>query len=165
MVEAPESGNHRVMDVVVWIVVGVAFAVAEIFTTTLFLLMFSAGAIAAAGAAGLGAPVPLQAAVFVAVSAMTLVAVRPALRRRLSRSAGDGFGQERMQGASAVVVEQVDTANGMVKIDGELWQARMVEGMGTGVPGELVRIVDVKDGTALVWRTGAPGGSAPSGLE
>lgn len=45
------------MDVVVWIVLGVAFAVAEIYTTTLFLLMFAAGAAAAAGAAGLGAPV------------------------------------------------------------------------------------------------------------
>lgn len=152
------------MDVVVWIVIGVVFAIAEIFTTTLFLLMFAAGAAAAAAAAGLGAPVPVQAGVFVAVSALTLVAVRPALRRRLSPSAGAGFGMERMQGASAVVVEQVDAGHGMVQIDGELWQARALEGMGTYAPGERVRIVDVSGGTALVWQEGLPGGALDPGL-
>lgn len=150
------------MGVFLWVVIGVAFAVAEIFTTTLFLLMFAAGAVAAAGAAGLGASVPVQASVFVVVSAVTLVALRPALRRRLGRPAGVGFGMERMQGASAVVVEQVDADHGMVKIDGELWQARAVEG--SCAPGERVRIVAVTDGTALVWREGLPGVATDSGL-
>ncbi len=60
------------MDVVLWVILGVALAVAEIFTTTLFLIMFSAGAAAAAAAAALGAPVVVQAGVFVAVSALTI---------------------------------------------------------------------------------------------
>ncbi|AGL16278.1 NfeD family protein [Actinoplanes sp. N902-109] len=153
------------MELMVWIVVAVVFAVAEIFTTTLFLLMFAAGAVAAAGAAGLGAPVPAQAGVFVVVSALTLAGVRPALHRRLSRSAGPSFGMERMRGASAVVVEQVDAGHGMVRVDGELWQARALEGMGTSVPGERVRIVDVSDGTALVWPAALPGGAADPTLD
>lgn len=70
-----------------------------------------------------------------------------------------------MQGASAVVVEQVDAGRGMVRIDGELWQARTLDGMGTCEPGERVRIVDVSDGTALVWREGLPGDAVGSGLD
>jgi membrane protein implicated in regulation of membrane protease activity len=140
------------MDVVLWIVVATALAVAEIFTATLFLIMFSAGALAAAAAAALGAPVPLQAGVFVAVSALTLVAVRPALRRHLNRPGPVDLGMATMQGAGAVVVEQVSADRGMVKIDGELWQARSLEGSDTYPPGERVRIVEIDAGTAVVWR-------------
>jgi membrane protein implicated in regulation of membrane protease activity len=54
-------------------------------------------------------------------------------------------------------VEHVDTDQGMVKIDGELWQARSLEGFGTYSPGDRVRIVDVSQGTAVVWREDLPG--------
>ncbi|PRX23039.1 membrane protein implicated in regulation of membrane protease activity [Actinoplanes italicus] len=157
MVEYAGPCNYRIMDVLLWIIVAVALGVAEIFTTTLFLLMFSAGALAAAAAAGLGASVPVQGGVFVVVSALTLAAVRPALRRHLGSRNVVGMGTATMQGAAAVVVEHVDTEHGMVRIDGELWQARALEGFGTYVPGERVRIVDVSDGTVLVWRDDLPG--------
>lgn len=145
------------MDVVLWVIVAAAFAVAEIFTATLFLIMFSAGALAAAAAAALGAPVPLQAGVFVAVSALTVAAIRPTLRRHLNRPGPVGIGAETMQGAAAVVVEQVDAERGMVKIAGELWQARSLEDSVTYPPGERVRIVDISAGTAIVWRDDLPG--------
>ena len=149
------------MDVVLWVIVAAALAVAEIFTTTLFLIMFAAGALAAAAAAALGAPAPLQAGVFIAVSALTLAAVRPALRRHLSRPGPVGMGPETMQGAAAVVVEQVDAEHGMVRIDGELWQARSLENSVTYPPGERVRIADISAGTAVVWRDDLPGSTDP----
>jgi membrane protein implicated in regulation of membrane protease activity len=139
------------MDVLVWILLGAALAVAEIFTTTLFLLMFSAGALAAAGAAALGAPIPVQGGVFVVVSALTLAAVRPALLRHLHRSGPVEMGLETMRGAPAVVVEQVGAGHGMVRIDGELWQARALEDS-VYPPGEMVRIVDISEGTVVVWQ-------------
>lgn len=140
------------MDVVLWVILGVALAVAEIFTTTLFLIMFSAGAAAAAVAAALGAPVLAQAGVFVAVSALTVVAVRPALRRHLKQRGPVDMGMELMRGAPAVVVEQVDDGSGMVRVDGELWQARALEGFGPYPAGDRVRIVEIGEGTAVVWR-------------
>ena len=145
------------MDVVLWVFIAAVFAVAEIFTATLFLIMFSAGAVAAAAAAALGAPVPLQAGVFIAVSALTLAAVRPALRRHLSRPGPVGMGMETMRGAAAVVVEQVDAERGMVRMDGELWQARSLEDSVTYPPGERVRIAEINAGTAVVWRDDLPG--------
>jgi membrane protein implicated in regulation of membrane protease activity len=145
------------MDVVLWVILGVALAIAEIFTTTLFLLMFSVGAVAAAAAAAMGAGIPVQAGVFVAVSALTIAALRPVLRRHLNQPGPVEAGLAPMQGLSAVVVEQVDTGRGMVRIDGELWQARSLEGFGTYAPGERVRVVHVEEGVAVVWREGVTG--------
>jgi membrane protein implicated in regulation of membrane protease activity len=136
-----------------WIIAAIVLAVAEIFTTTLFLIMFSAGALAAAGAASLGASVPVQAGVFIAVSALTLAAVRPAVRRHRQRKTAEApVGTGSMQGAAAVVVEPVDAEHGMVKVDGELWQARALEGFGAYSPGERVSVVDISDNIVVVWR-------------
>ncbi|MFG3422454.1 NfeD family protein [Micromonospora sp. NPDC049460] len=143
------------MDAVLWIVLGVVLAVAEIFTTTLFLIMFAAGAFAAAGAAALGAPVGVQAIVFAGVSALTVLGVRPTLRkhRRSALESGEQpFGVEAIEGSTALVLERIDVGQGMVKIDGELWQARSYDASQVFAPGERVQVIQVRGATALVWR-------------
>lgn len=144
------------MEPLLWIVLGVVLAVAEIFTTTLFLLMFGIGAFAAAGAAALGAPVSLQVVVFAAVSALTLLFARPAIRRnRQSEVSGDGeqaFGLAAIAGSGALVLERVDADSGVVRIDGEIWSARAYDATQVMSPGERVRVIEVKGVTALVWR-------------
>ena len=50
---------------VIWVIIGVALAVAEVFTLTFVLLMFGAGALVAAIPAMLGAPGWVQVLVFV----------------------------------------------------------------------------------------------------
>ncbi|MEV7229133.1 NfeD family protein [Polymorphospora sp. NPDC051019] len=143
------------MEAVLWIVLGVVLAVAEIFTVSLFLIMFAVGAFAAAGAAALGASVPVQALVFAVVSALTLAASRPAVRRHREKAAEtdqEGFGLQAIEGSNALVLEQVDADGGMVKIDGEMWTARSYDGTQTFAPGERVRVIEVKGVTAMVWR-------------
>ncbi|MGN9775845.1 NfeD family protein [Micromonospora sp. H33] len=141
------------MEAVLWIVLGVVLAVAEIFTTTLFLIMFAVGAFAAAGAAALGAPVEIQAIVFAVVSALTVLGVRPALRRRSALAGGEQpFGVEAIEGSTALVLEQVDVNHGLVKIDGELWQARSYDATQSFAPGDRVQVIQVRGATALVWR-------------
>ncbi|WP_320069651.1 NfeD family protein [Micromonospora sp. RTGN7] len=142
------------MDAVFWIVLGVVLAVAEIFTTTLFLIMFSIGAFAAAGAAALGAPTAVQAGVFAVVSALTVVVARPAIRRHArsgEASAEQSFGVEAIEGSTAVVLEQVDAERGLVKIGGEMWSARSYDVTQSFVPGRRVRVIKVQGATALVW--------------
>ncbi|MEH0827850.1 MULTISPECIES: NfeD family protein [Micromonospora] len=143
------------MDAVFWIVLGVVLAVAEIFTTTLFLIMFGVGAFAAAGAAALGAPVALQAVIFAVVSALSVAVVRPVVRRHARPSLETGeqpFGVEALEGATAVVLEPVDADRGMVKIDGELWTARSYDATRTYAEGERVQVIKVRGATALVWQ-------------
>ncbi|MET7423278.1 NfeD family protein [Dactylosporangium sp. NPDC005555] len=141
------------MWLIVWIVVGAALVAAEIFTTTFVLLMFSLGAFAAAGAAALGAGVPVQAAVFAAVSAASFLAVRPTLTRYMRRDVRDTqMGVEALEGATALVIEAVDNDSGQIKIDGEMWRARPYDATQTFAIGERVRVIEIKGATAMVWK-------------
>ncbi|MGR6320889.1 NfeD family protein [Micromonospora soli] len=151
------------MDAVFWIVLGVVLAVAEIFTTTLFLIMFAAGAFAAAGAAALGADVAVQALVFAAVSALCVAVVRPVIRRHARPALESGeqpFGVEALEGATALVLEPVDAERGLVKIDGEMWSARSFDATRSYAAGERVQVIKVRGAIALVWQDeiSSPGG-------
>lgn len=152
------------MDAVLWIVLGVVLAVAEIFTATLFLIMFAVGAFAAAGAAALGAPVAVQAVVFAGVSALTALAARPVVQRHKQSAMETGetaFGIEAIEGSTALVLEQVDSDKGLVKIDGEVWSARAYDATQVLAPGERVQVIQVKGAVALVWRDVATPGELP----
>lgn len=156
------------MEPVLWIVLGVVLAIAELFTATLFLIMFAAGAFAAAIAAALGAPVAIQALVFAAVSALSVLAVRPVIQRHRQSAITTGdepFGVEAIEGASALVLEQVDADSGRVKIDGETWSARAYDSTQVLAPGERVRVIEVKGVTAMVWRDEFASGELTGGGE
>ncbi|GIJ12687.1 membrane protein [Micromonospora andamanensis] len=147
-----------------WIVLGVVLAVAEIFTATLFLIMFAVGAFAAAGAAALGAPVAVQAVVFAVVSALTVFAARPVIQRHKQTSSDSSdatFGIEAIEGSTALVLEAVDADRGMVKIDGEVWTARAYDATQVFAPGERVQVIQVKGAVALVWRDVSTPGELP----
>ena len=135
-----------------WILAAVGLAVAELFTSSFFLIMFAVGALAAGGAAALGAPVALQAVLFVIVSLIATAGLRPALRRHFGRDAGEPTPVAEIAGSEAVVLERVDTEKGMIKIDGEYWQARALDSGQVMEPGERVHVVEIKGVTAIVWR-------------
>jgi membrane protein implicated in regulation of membrane protease activity len=138
---------------VIWLVVAVGLLVAEMFSLDLVLVMFASGALAAAIAAGADAPLLLQALVFAIVSVLALVGVRPLAQRRLSESMPNiRHGIDAIKGSSALVLEQVDDHNGLVKIGGEQWTARSYDSTQTIEPGQTVQVIEVKGATALVWR-------------
>jgi membrane protein implicated in regulation of membrane protease activity len=148
----PKRVTIRYVAVLLWIVAGVVLAIAEMFTASFFLIMFAAGAFAAAAAAALGAPLALQGLVFAIVSVLAVAGVRPILRRSLGRSGHEGTPVGEIAGSEAVVLERVDAERGVVKIDGELWQARALDAEQVMEPGERVRVIDIKGVTAMVWR-------------
>jgi len=138
---------------VVWLVLAVVLAVAEGLTTTFVLLMFAAGALAAAGGAALGADLWLQVLLFAGVSLAALVGVRPALRRRIDLQHADtAMGISAIEGSEALVIEDIDENRGQIKIDGEIWNARPFDAQQSFEKGTRVRVIEVKGATALVWR-------------
>ena len=142
-----------------WIVLGVALAVAEAFTATLLIIFFAVGAFAAAGAAALGAPLLLQVIVFAIVSGLSVGALRPVILQHARPAAETGatpIGLEAIEGSHATVLEEVDANHGMIKLGGELWQARAFDGNEKYLPGEHVRIIRVAGATAIVWRDDMP---------
>jgi membrane protein implicated in regulation of membrane protease activity len=137
----------------IWFLAAAGLAIAEIFTGTFVLLMLAAGALAAALAGGLGAPIYVQTVVFAVVSTLALVAVRPVLRRHLHRgSTLLPMGVAAIEGSTGVVLEEVDAEHGLVKIDGETWRARAYDVNQVIQVGERVRIIQIEGATALVWR-------------
>lgn len=138
---------------ILWLLVAVGLVIAEVFTTTFVLLMLAVGALAAAGAAALDAPVAVQGLVFAAVSALALFGARPVLRRHLTLGgAGVPMGVEAIEGSTGVVLEKVDAEQGVVKIEGVTWLARAYDATQTFAVGERVRVIEIKGATALVWR-------------
>ncbi|GLY07451.1 MULTISPECIES: NfeD family protein [Actinoplanes] len=147
------------MEAVLWIVLAVALAIGEAFTATILVIFFAAGAAAAALAAGLGAPVLAQVIVFAVVSGLSVAALRPIIVRhaRPAIETGDTpFGVEAIEGSRGTVLEEVTVDHGMVKIDGELWQARSADSAETFPEGARVRIVKLRGATVLVWHDDVP---------
>jgi membrane protein implicated in regulation of membrane protease activity len=133
--------------------VAVGLAIAELFTGTFVLLMLAAGGLAAGVTAAVGGELWAQGLVFALVSALALVLARPALKRRLDHGGADArIGLAAIEGSTGVVLERVDADHGLVKIEGEMWQARSFDGTEVYEPGERVRVIDVKGATAMVWR-------------
>lgn len=138
---------------IVWVIIAIAFGVAEIFSGTLILLMLSAGAIGGAAAAAFGAPIWAQGFIFSLVSALALFGLRPTLTRQIHANAESApMGLEAIEGSPGLVLERVDMDHGLIKIDGELWSARPYDASQTFDPGERVRVIEVRGATALVWK-------------
>ena len=137
----------------IWLIVALVLAAAEVLTGDMFLLMLGGGALAAAGAHWLfGWPVYADGAVFLVVSVLLLVLVRPALRKRLTPRGPEIAGVRALEGKSAVVLDRVARHEGQVKLDGEVWTARPFNDDDVYEPGEHVTVMHIDGATAVVWK-------------
>lgn len=148
------------MEAVIWIVLGVLLAIAEAFTVSFLIIFFAVGALAAGGAAALGAPFLVQVVVFTVVSGLSVGAIRPMVSRRLRQEeleSGEApFGLQGVEGTKGTVLEEVGADHGLIKIDGELWQARAFDHTDKYMPGERIRVIKLEGATAIVWRDELP---------
>ena len=112
-----------------WIAMLVILIVVEAVTAQMVTIWFAAGAAGAIVAELLGAQVWLQWVVFVAVSAITLVATRP-LVRKLTKTRVQPTNADRCIGQTAIVVEDIDNieGKGQVHVNGIVWTARSSDG-------------------------------------
>ncbi|MBT8226175.1 MAG: NfeD family protein [Dactylosporangium sp.] len=137
----------------IWLILGVALVVAEVFTATFVLLMFGIGALAAALVALLGAGAAWQALAFAGVSTLSLVLVRPGIQHFMHRhSPKTPMGLAAIEGGTALVLEEICADSGLVKIEGEIWRARPYDARQVIPAGEQVRVIEVDGATAMVWR-------------
>ena len=137
---------------VIWLAVGLVLVAAEVLSGEFVLLMLGGGALIAGGVSLLvGGPV-VGAVVFAVASVLLLLAVRPALRRRLDRAIepGGAMHHRALVGRPAVVVARVDDHGGRVKIGGDLWTARPYVDHEVLEEGAAVTVVDIRGATAFV---------------
>lgn len=137
----------------IWLIVGVGLAAAEALTGDMFLLMLSGGALAAAGSSWLlDLPLWVDGVVFLVISVLLLVLVRPVLRRRLTAGHGLPEPVKALEGKQAVVLEPVSRQQGQIKLDGEVWTARPYNDGDIYQPGEQVTVMHIDGATAVVWQ-------------
>lgn len=140
---------------VLWLISALVLAGVEALTGHLFLVMLGGGALAAALTSWLtDAPAWVNGVVFLVVSVLLVMLVRPALRRRLTPAEVPAMGIEALQGKPALVLERVAGDNGRVKLDGQVWTARPLNDGDVYEAGESVTVVQIAGATAVVFRSG-----------
>jgi membrane protein implicated in regulation of membrane protease activity len=142
---------------VVWLVIAVVLAVAEVMTLTFVLGMIAGGAAAAAVVAAVGGPAFAQVLVFGGGSALLLGLVLPLARRHRHTPNAIRTGTAKLIGTRAMALSDINTADGgQVRIGGETWTARPYD-EGLLIPaGEWVDVLAIDGVTAVVHPTTLP---------
>lgn len=134
-------------DIIVWLALVVVFAIIEGATAQLLTVWFAIGSLVALIAATLYAPLWLQITLFVIVSVLVLVFLRPFVKKLLLpvKSATNA---DMAIGKMVKVTEEIDDikATGEVKVGGLRWSARSEDGRNIpiGATVEVLRIEGVK---------------------
>jgi membrane protein implicated in regulation of membrane protease activity len=136
----------------IWLIAALALAGAEALTGDMFLLMLSGGALAAAGSSLVFDDLWVHGAVFLLVSVLLLVLVRPALRRRFASGKGLPEPAKALEGKSVLVLHRVARHEGQVKLEGEVWTARPYNDNDVYEPGDHVTVVHIDGATAVVQK-------------
>ena len=112
-----------------WIVLLVVLIIIEAVTAQLVTIWFAAGAAAALVAELCGLEQWLQWVIFIAVSAVALVATRP-LVKKITNKTVQPTNADRCIGQTAVVTEDIVNidARGQVNVNGITWTARSADG-------------------------------------
>lgn len=133
----------------VWILAALVCGIIEVMSVSFVFLMFAIGALAAGIAGALGANVTIQVIVFVVVTVALLAGLRPFLKGRIERSAGDvRTNTDALIGKTGYVTEVVGERHGRIQFSGGAWSARTE---GASIPvGAEVRVDRIDGATAVV---------------
>jgi membrane protein implicated in regulation of membrane protease activity len=135
----------------VWLVVAVALGVAEIFTVTAALGVLGAAALVPAALAAVGAPLPIQLVVYALAATLGVVLVRPVALRHMRTPQLERFGIDALVGKRAFVIREVSDRDGLVRIDGEEWTARVFDDTTVIPAGAAVDVMRISGTTAYVY--------------
>jgi membrane protein implicated in regulation of membrane protease activity len=137
---------------VIWLIVAVVFAVAEVVNLSFYLFPFAIGAAGAAVVDLAGAGAAITWATFAVLTAVSFTVVRPIARRHLNVPPQIRTGTAALVGRTAIVLERIDNDAGVgrVRLDGEIWTARTYDEDRVIEPGERVHVMEIRGATALV---------------
>ncbi|MGK5639459.1 NfeD family protein [Streptomyces sp. URMC 126] len=133
-----------------WLVAAVGLGIPLVVTAMPEFGMLAIGAVAASVTTALGGGMVLQFVVFAVVSVALIAVVRPLANRQRAGRPTHTSGVEALKGRQAVVLERVDGQGGRIKLAGEIWSARSLDGERTFEAGEHVDVVDIDGATAVV---------------
>ena len=137
------------VDPIFWLLAAIGFVVLETMTLNLVSVWFAVGSAAALLSCLVTGSFRVQAVVFVAVSTLCLLALKPLcarLRRPPAATNGD-----RALGREATVLTPVSAeTTGRVRLDGVDWNARCATPGDTLGPGALCRVTEIHSTLLIV---------------
>ncbi|MCL1798032.1 MAG: NfeD family protein [Eggerthellaceae bacterium] len=133
----------------IWIVLAALLYIGEMLTTAFFLLPFALGATAALLGNLLGAALWLQWVLFIVVSILCLIFVRPFFKQLTSKAEKVKAGVDRLIDMTGVIVEgNAPTGANRARIDRELWNVSTETGEQLAIDTKI-RVLRV-EGTYLI---------------
>jgi membrane protein implicated in regulation of membrane protease activity len=134
-----------------WFTAAALLGVTELLSMDFVLLMVALGLAGGGLSALVGATLPLQILVAVVIAMGTLVFVRPSVVRKLHHGPELTTGHAALVGRSAVVVEEITSQGGQVKLAGEVWTARPYDESLVIPAGSTVDVFEIRGATAVVY--------------
>lgn len=136
-----------------WLVLMIAFCIAEALSTALISVWFAVGSVLALIAAMCGAPFWMQMLIFVAISGILVLAAKPLSEKMINRRAIQ-TNADRVIGQTAVVIQAVDNllSIGQVRVMEQLWTARSANDKPIPV-GTTVRVKEIQGVKVIVETT------------
>ena len=134
-----------------WLILGVLFLIAEIFTPSFFIMWFGIGSFAAMLVAFLFEnSVLYQAIVFIVVSLIFVLFTRK-MAQKMSGKPSRLISQDEMIGKEGVVSETItaDGGKGLVRINKDIWRARSLKDQEI-LAGVKVKVIELKGVTVTV---------------
>ena len=133
------------MEYYYWLIAAIVLLIVEICTAGFGALCFAIGAAFSAIVSGIGGNLTWQIAVFVVVSLLTFIFLRPVVMRFLDKKSKDvKTNAEAIIGRKGIVSERIDASQhtGRVAIDGDDWKAVSEDGsvIDKGVDVEIVKL-------------------------
>jgi len=140
-----------------WLIALVLFCVIEGVTIALVCMWFAGGAIAALIACMIGFSFTVQVVVFVVVSALLLLLLRPFVKK-VTSAKKTRMNSEMVIGQEGIVIQQIDPINGtgQVKVIGQVWSAKPEDGKSIIEVDKYVEVMGIS-GVKVIVRPKADG--------
>ena len=135
---------------IIWLVLLIAALVLESLSMQLFSVWFALGAAAALLSCAFAAPVWLQVPLFVAVTAASLAATRPLVKKLQQKVYPSNA--DRYLGKAAEVLEEVNNllGTGRIRVEGQIWSARAEEDGAVLPEGAAVETLSIRGNKMIV---------------
>ena len=136
--------SDHMIEKLIWLGLLILFGIGEAVTVGLTSIWFAAGALAALVATLLGGPLWLQVVLFIVISALCMLAIRP-IAQKYFNSQVEPTNADRIIGQEAIVTEAIHNlqATGAVRIGGMVWSARSEDD--SLIPaGKLVKVLRIE---------------------
>lgn len=136
---------------VIWLALAAGLSITEMITLDFTLLMLATGALAGFGVALLfPGLVWLQIALAVVVAVAMLGLLRPTLLRKVRSMPGYRSSLDKMVGSAGIAVTAITATAGEVKVAGETWSARSLDG-DVIAAGSQVEVYEIDGVVAVVY--------------